>query len=71
MKVMQINTVCGSGSVGRIMVDLIHALEAEGGHGIAAFGRREAPFGLETYKFGTNGDMGVHVLHTFFRGEHG
>ena len=71
MKVMQINTVCGSGSVGRIMVDLIHALEAEGGHGIAAFGRREAPSGLEAYKFGTNGDMGVHVLHTFFQGEHG
>lgn len=71
MRVMQINTVCGSGSVGRIMVDLIHALEAEGDHGMAAFGRREAPFGVNAYRFGTNKDMGIHVLHTFFRGEHG
>ena len=71
MKVMQINTVCGTGSVGRITVDLIHALEAEGSEGLAAFGRREAPFGVSSYKFGTNLDMGIHVLHTFFRGEHG
>lgn len=71
MKVMQINTVCGSGSVGRITVDLIQALEAEGGAGLAAFGRREGPSGVSTYKFGTNLDMGIHVLHTFFRGEHG
>ena len=71
MKVMQINTVCGSGSVGRIMVDLIHALEAEGEQGMAAFGRREAPPGVQAYKFGTKPDMALHVLHTFFRGEHG
>lgn len=71
LKVMQINTVCGSGSVGRITVDLIHALETEGGEGLAAFGRREAPQGVRAYKFGTNLDMGFHVLHTFFGGEHG
>jgi putative colanic acid biosynthesis glycosyltransferase len=71
LKVMQINTVCGSGSVGRIMVDLIHALEAEGEQGMAAFGRREAPPGVQAYKFGTKPDMALHVLHTFFRGEHG
>lgn len=68
---MQINTVCGSGSVGRIMVDLVQALKAEGEYGMAAFGRREAPPGVEAYKFGTNLDMGIHVLHTFLRGEHG
>lgn len=71
MKVMQINTVCGTGSVGRIMVDLIQALKSEGDCGIAAFGRREAPPEVEAYKFGTNLDMGIHVLHTFLRGEHG
>ena len=26
---------------------------------------------MKTYKFGTNLDMGIHVLHTFFKGEHG
>lgn len=71
MKVMQINTVCGTGSVGRITVDLIQALKKEGNEGLAAFGRREAPAGISTYKFGTSLDMGFHVLHTFFQGEHG
>ena len=71
MKVLQINTVCGSGSVGRITVDIVHALEAAGDEGMIAFGRRQAPEGVKTWKFGTNLDMGVHVLHTFFKGEHG
>ena len=71
MKVLQINTICGSGSVGRITVDIVHALEAAGDEGMIAFGRREAPEGVKTYKFGTNLDMGIHVLHTFFKGEHG
>jgi len=71
LKVLQINTVCGSGSVGRIAVDIIHTVEADGGEGMVAFGRRTAPDNVTTYKFGTNLDMGVHVLHTFFKGEHG
>lgn len=71
MKVLQINTVCGSGSVGRITVDIVHALEAQGDEGLVAFGRRSAPEGIPTYKFGTNLDMSLHVLYTFFKGEHG
>ncbi len=30
MKVLQISTVCGSGSVGRITVDIYHTLEKQG-----------------------------------------
>lgn len=71
MKVLQINTICGSGSVGRITVDIVHALEEQGDEGMVAFGRRTGPEGIPTYKFGTDLDMGFHVLHTFFRGEHG
>ena len=71
MKVLQINTICGSGSVGRITVDIVHALEAQGDEGMVAFGRRTAPEGVPAYKFGTNLDMGLHVLCTFFKGEHG
>ena len=71
MKVLQINTVCGSGSVGRIAVDLVHMVEENGGEGCVAFGRRTAPNNVSTYKFGSDFDMGVHVLHTFFKGEHG
>lgn len=71
MKVLQINTVCGSGSVGRIAVDIVQAVEAEGGEGMVAFGRRKAPEGVETFYFGSKPAMLLHVLHTFFRGEHG
>ena len=71
MKVLQINTVCGNGSVGRITVDICHALEKSGDECLIAYGRRTAPDGVNAWRFGTNADMGFHVLDTFFKGEHG
>ncbi|MBS6396761.1 MAG: glycosyltransferase [Clostridiales bacterium] len=71
MKVLQISTVCGSGSVGRITVDIYHTLEKNGDSGIIAYGRRTAPEGIDAYRFGSSPDMGFHVLSTFFKGEHG
>lgn len=71
LKVLQISTVCGSGSVGRIMVDIYHTLEKNGDEGLLAYGRRSAPEGLRAFRFGSDVDMGLHVLSTFFKGEHG
>ncbi len=71
LKILQINTVCGSGSVGRIAVDIYHTLEKNGDKGMIAYGRRTAPEGIRAFRFGSPLDMGVHVLSTFFRGEHG
>ncbi len=71
MKIAQINTVCGNGSVGRITVDIYHALEAAGHEGKIYYGRRTAPENVETEKIGSNLDMGIHVLSTFFTGTHG
>lgn len=71
MKIAQINTVCGNGSVGRITVDIYHALKKSGHEGKIYYGRRSAPEGVEAWKFGTDADMGMHVLHTFFEGTHG
>ena len=71
MKIAQINTVCGNGSVGRITVDIYHALKKNGHEGKIYYGRRTAPETAETEKIGTNLDMGVHVLGTFFTGTHG
>ena len=71
MKIAQINTVCGNGSVGRITVDIYHALKKEGHEGKIYYGRRTAPDTAETEKIGTNLDMGLHVLSTFFTGTHG
>ena len=71
MKIAQINTVCGNGSVGRITVDIYHALKRNGHEGKIYYGRRNAPETAETEKFGNNLDMGMHVLSTFFTGTHG
>lgn len=71
LKVLQISTVCGSGSVGRITVDIYHTLKQNGDKGLIAYGRRSAPEGVDVYRFGSASDMGLHVLSTFFKGEHG
>lgn len=71
MKIAQINTVCGNGSVGRITVDIYHALKKSGHEGKIYYGRRTAPETAETEKIGTNLDMGIHVLSTFVTGTHG
>ena len=71
MKIAQINTVCGNGSVGRITVDIYHALKKNGYDGKIYYGRRNAPEDVNTECFGSNLDMGIHVLSTFFTGTHG
>lgn len=71
MKIAQINTVCGSGSVGRITVDIFHALKKKGWDGRIYYGRKKAPETVDAVKFGTGFDMGNHVLHTFLEGTHG
>ena len=71
MKVLQISTVCGSGSVGRITVDIYHTLKKQGDDCLIAYGRRKAPEGVNAFCFGSNLSMGIHVLSTFFKGEHG
>ena len=49
MKVLQISTVCGSGSVGRITVDIYHTLEKQGDDCLIAYGRRTAPKGVHAF----------------------
>ncbi|MGN0334369.1 MAG: glycosyltransferase [Lachnospiraceae bacterium] len=71
MKIAQINTVCGSGSVGRITVDIFHALEQAGMEGKIFYGRRTAPEGVDAVRFGSDLSMGAHVLTTFVKGSHG
>lgn len=71
MKIAQINTVCGNGSVGRITVDIYHALQRAGAEGKIFYGRRTAPEGVYAQKLGNNMDMGFHVASTFLTGTHG
>lgn len=71
MKVVQINTVVGSGSVGRITADLYEKTLEAGMQALVCFGRGEAPDRIQSYKISNLPDFTVHVLRNFFKGESG
>ena len=48
MKILQINSVCGFGSTGRIATDLYKIIEEKGHECVIAYGRGNAPDGLKT-----------------------
>lgn len=71
MKIVQVNTVCGTGSVGRIVVDLYKTSQARDYKCYVAYGRGSAPADIEGYLIGNKKDFYFHVLRNFFRGESG
>ncbi len=71
MKIVQINTVCNTGSTGRIAADLYHIAEQAGHTSFFAYGRNSAPADIQSFKIGNTLDFGVHVLINFFRGKSG
>ena len=71
MKVLQINTVCGRGSTGRIATD-IHKLLLEQGHeSVIAYGRGEAINCDNAIKIGNKIDFYNHALKTRLLDKHG
>ena len=71
MKVLQINSVCGVGSTGRIATDLYKVLEEHGHECVIAYGRGTAPEGIKTIKIGTDFDNYMHVAKTRLFDKHG
>lgn len=71
MRILQINTVSGTGSVGRIAVDLYRACEKAGHAPYIAYGRGKAAEQTAAYKIGSRLDFYQHVLRNFFQGESG
>ena len=71
MRILQINTVCGTGSVGRIAVDLYEVCEKAGHAPYIAYGRGGASSKVASYKIGSKPDFYKHVLKNFFKGEGG
>ena len=71
MKILQINSVCGVGSTGRIATDLYKVLEEQGHECLIAYGRGTAPEGINSYKIGTNLDNYLHVARTRILDQHG
>lgn len=71
MKVLQINSVCGYGSTGRIVTDIYESLKEQGHDCFIAYGRGNASKGMSTIKIGTNVDNYVHLANTRLFGKHG
>ncbi|WP_346962031.1 glycosyltransferase, partial [Clostridium sp.] len=71
MKVLQINSVCGVGSTGRIATDLYKALEEQGHECLIAYGRGTAPKGIKSIKIGKDLDNYLHVAKTRIFDKHG
>lgn len=71
MKIVQINTVCGTGSTGKIAADLYHIAKLEGHETYIAYGRGNAPSDIQSFKIGNTFDFGCHVLVNFFLGKSG
>lgn len=71
MKVLQINTFCGSGSTGRIATDLYDVLHSQGHECCIAYGRGYSPKGYQTIKIGNRLDFLSHVIITRLFDKHG
>jgi len=71
MKVLQINSVCGHGSTGRIATDIYKVLEEQGHECLIAYGREIAPKGIKAIRIGTKFDNYVHVMKTRLLDKHG
>ena len=71
MKILQVNTVIRSGSVGRITADLYETINASGNEARVAVGREPFPENMEGVLIGNKSDFYQHVMKNFFQGESG
>lgn len=62
MKVLQINSVCGYGSTGNIVVDLYSALKEQGHECCVAYGRGNAPEDVQSYRIESDLEVYVHGM---------
>lgn len=71
MKIVEINTVNGTGSTGKIAVALYKLAENNSYTPYIAYGRGKSPEGIQGFKIGNICDFGIHVLSNFFLGNSG
>lgn len=71
MVILQINSVCGIGSTGRIASDLHNLIVEQGLHSYVAYGRKKARNCTNALRIGSNLDVGQHLLRTMILGDHG
>ena len=70
MKVLQINSVCGVGSTGRIAVDISEKLNDEGIQNYIFYGTGQSEY-KNAIKVGNKWDLRLHQLGTRLLGKHG
>lgn len=61
-KVLLINVTCGFGSTGRIVLGIYNELVKNGCHCVVAYGRGEAPEGVNSYRIGSELDVNIHGI---------
>jgi glycosyltransferase involved in cell wall biosynthesis len=71
MRILQINSVCGIGSTGRIVTDLHAILVSQGHQSTVAFGRDTATNCKQTIRIGSRIDNYLHVARTRLFDTHG
>lgn len=71
MKVLQINSVCGIGSTGRIATDIHNLLISKGHESIIAYGREPIKNCNENIKIGNKIDFYCHVISSRMLDDHG
>ena len=71
MKVLQINSVCGYGSTGRIAADLSRYLTQSGDDCLIAYGRGHAPDDVKSIRIGTDFDVNLHGVCSRITDKHG
>lgn len=69
MNIVFINTVCNTGSTGRITVELYRLAEKNGYSPCIAYGRNNAPANICGYKIGNRLDFLSHVAFNFITGK--
>ena len=70
-RVILVNTVVGTGSVGRLTEGLYHTLEDNGYECMVAYGRDSAPEGMNSYRIGTDVDVYIHGALSRLLDRHG
>ena len=71
MRVFEVNTICGTGSTGRIAAELAHMLEEKGDECCIAFSRGNAPADVTAYQFGNRWEIIWHGIMTRLTDRHG
>lgn len=71
MRILIVNSVCGTGSTGKICTDLYNGLKKEGHECCIAYGRGHASEEFYTYKIGNKLDNYWHVFETRLFDNHG